>query len=211
MDWSVWTVWTVACQAPLSMGFSVGMGTCLHGCVQSLSRVQLFLTPWSAAHQASVSFTIPSNLLKLISIESVMPSDHFIFCCLNEWTCPWRIPWTEEPGRLQSVGSQRVGRDWSNLAYMDTRPLQVLDPVICCPVGHQVLWPRNAEGAVCCHRLLSHRNPLLLPSTSELFNKREYTYACFVEGWWWTADRPTKPVLQREGVWTKDISAFSLF
>ena len=53
-----------------------------------------------------------------------MPSDHFIFCCLNEWTCPWRIPWPEEPGRLQSVGFQRVGHYWSSLACMHTRRLK---------------------------------------------------------------------------------------
>ena len=33
----------------------------------------------------------------------------------------WRIPWREKPGRLQSIGSLRVGHDWSNLAYTDTR------------------------------------------------------------------------------------------
>ena len=49
--------------------------------VQLLSRVQLFATPWTAAHQASLSFTISQNLLKLMSIESVMPSNHFILCC----------------------------------------------------------------------------------------------------------------------------------
>ena len=48
--------------------------------VQSLSRVQLFATPWTAAHQASLSFTISQSLLKLMSIESVMPSNHLIFC-----------------------------------------------------------------------------------------------------------------------------------
>ena len=48
--------------------------------VQSLSRVWLFVTPWIAAHQASLSFTIPQSLLKLISIESVMPSNHLILC-----------------------------------------------------------------------------------------------------------------------------------
>ena len=42
--------------------------------VQSLSRVQLFATPWPAAHQASLSITNSWNLLKLMSIESVMPS-----------------------------------------------------------------------------------------------------------------------------------------
>ena len=48
--------------------------------VQSLSCVQLFQTPWTAAHQASLSFTISHSLLKLMSIESVMPSNHFILC-----------------------------------------------------------------------------------------------------------------------------------
>ena len=48
--------------------------------VQSLSRVRLFATPWTAAHQASLSITNSQNLLKLISIESVMPSSHLILC-----------------------------------------------------------------------------------------------------------------------------------
>ena len=46
--------------------------------VQSLSRVRLFATPWTAAHQASLSITSSWNLLKLMSIESVMPSNHLI-------------------------------------------------------------------------------------------------------------------------------------
>ena len=45
-----------------------------------LSHVQLFVTPWTAAHQASLSFTVSQSLLKLMSIESVMPSNHLIFC-----------------------------------------------------------------------------------------------------------------------------------
>ena len=49
--------------------------------VQSLSRVQLFVTPWTAAHQASLSITNSWSLLKLMSIESVMPSNHLILCC----------------------------------------------------------------------------------------------------------------------------------
>ena len=47
---------------------------------QSLSRVWLFATPWTTAHQASLSFTIPQSLLKLMPIESVMPSNHLILC-----------------------------------------------------------------------------------------------------------------------------------
>ena len=48
--------------------------------LQSLSHVQLFVTPWTAAHQASLSFTITQSLFKLMSIESVMPSNHLILC-----------------------------------------------------------------------------------------------------------------------------------
>ena len=48
--------------------------------VQSLSRVRLFATPWTAARQASLSSTSSLCLLKLMSIESVMPSSHLILC-----------------------------------------------------------------------------------------------------------------------------------
>ena len=50
--------------------------------VQSLNCVWLFATPWTAAHQASQSITNPQNLLKLMSIESVMPSNYLIPSCL---------------------------------------------------------------------------------------------------------------------------------
>ena len=52
----------------------------LFSSVQSLSRVRLFATPWIAARQASVSITNSWSLLKLMSIESVMPSSHHILC-----------------------------------------------------------------------------------------------------------------------------------
>ena len=48
--------------------------------VQLLSHVQLFATPWIAAHQTSLSITNSRRLLKLMSIESVMPSSHLILC-----------------------------------------------------------------------------------------------------------------------------------
>jgi len=48
--------------------------------VQSLSHVRLFATPWAAACQASLSITSSQSLLKLLSIESVMPSNHLILC-----------------------------------------------------------------------------------------------------------------------------------
>ena len=49
--------------------------------VQSLSHVWLFVTPWITAHQASLSITISWSSLKLMSVESVMPSSHLILCC----------------------------------------------------------------------------------------------------------------------------------
>ena len=99
-------------------------------------------TPWTAARQASLSITKSQSLLKFMSIESVMPSNHLIFCLPllpsvfpsirvfssksalhirwpKDWSfsfnmekgmathfsiLAWRIPWTEEPGGLQSVG-----------------------------------------------------------------------------------------------------------
>ena len=48
--------------------------------VQLLSCVRLSATPWIAAHQASLSLTISQSLLKLMSIESVMPFNHLVFC-----------------------------------------------------------------------------------------------------------------------------------
>ena len=59
--------------------------------VQSLSHVQIFATPWTAACRASLSFTISWSFLRLVSIESVMPSNHLIL-----WTpfshCPQSFP-----------------------------------------------------------------------------------------------------------------------
>ena len=93
------TSWTAAYQALPSMGFSrqeYWSGVPLpspgirhiyqhylvfqFSSVQSLSRVQPFATPWTAAHQASLSITKNQSLLKLMSIESVMPSNHLILC-----------------------------------------------------------------------------------------------------------------------------------
>ena len=55
-------------------------GTFHASSVQSLSHVQLFATPWTAARQASLSITTSRSLLKFMSIESVMPSNHLILC-----------------------------------------------------------------------------------------------------------------------------------
>ena len=49
--------------------------------VQLLSCIWLFVTPWTAAHQASLSFTVSRSFLRFVSIESVMPSNYLILCC----------------------------------------------------------------------------------------------------------------------------------
>ena len=58
---------------------NAAMNICISS-VQSLSHVRLFATPWTTAHQASLSITNSWNLFKLMSIESVMPSNHLILC-----------------------------------------------------------------------------------------------------------------------------------
>ena len=63
------------------LGFSANLLTCQFSSVQLLSHVWLFVTPWTAACQASLSITTSWSLLKLTSIESVMLSNHLILCC----------------------------------------------------------------------------------------------------------------------------------
>ena len=58
-----------------------GIDQSIYGIVQSLSHVWLFLIPWTAGCQGSLSITNSQSLLKLMSIKSVMPSNCFIFCC----------------------------------------------------------------------------------------------------------------------------------
>ena len=77
--------------------------------VQSLSRVRLFVTSWTAAGQASVSFTISCSLINLMSIESVMPSNHLILCI--PFSCPQSFPASGSfPDRqLFASGVQSIG------------------------------------------------------------------------------------------------------
>ena len=92
--------------------------------VQSLSRVQLFETPWTAAHQASLSFTIAQSLLKLMSIESVMPSSHLILCrpllsCLQ--SCPASGSFQMSP--FFTSGDQSIGAS----ALASVLPMNIQD------------------------------------------------------------------------------------
>ena len=115
--------------------------------VQSLSRVWLFVTPWTAACQASLSVTSSQSLLKFMSIESVSPSSHLIFCrpllilpsifsstrvFSNEsvlhirWPNYWSFSFSISPSNEYS-GLISFRMDWLDLLvvqYMDSRVLQ---------------------------------------------------------------------------------------
>ena len=111
-----------------------------HGCfssVQSLSHVWLFTTPETAACQASPSITSSWSLLKLMSIELMMPSNHLILCrpfssCLQSFPATGSFPMSQ----LFSSGGQRTGvaasasglsmntQDWSPLGWTGWISLQ---------------------------------------------------------------------------------------
>ena len=79
--------------------------------VQSLSHVQVLVTSWTGAHQASLSITNPWSLLKLMSIASVMPSNHLILCY------PLLLPPSIFP-RIRIISNESVlhikwSKDWS--------------------------------------------------------------------------------------------------
>ena len=69
------TVWTIILIVPTR-----GILVAIVVAVQSPSCVRLFVTPWTAARQASLSFTISRSLPRFVSIESVMPCKHLILC-----------------------------------------------------------------------------------------------------------------------------------
>ena len=111
------------------------MDESLFSSVQLLSLVQLFATPWTAAYQASLSITNPWKLLKFMSIESVMPSNHLILCqpllllpsvfpsirvfssewviCIR-WTKYWSFSFSISPFNEYS-GFISFGMDWLDL------------------------------------------------------------------------------------------------
>ena len=87
----------------------MGLSVFIFAVVQSLSRAQLFATPWTAAHQASLSFTIFQSLLRFMSIESVMLSNYLILChpllCLQSFPASGSFPVSQ----LFVSGGQSIG------------------------------------------------------------------------------------------------------
>ena len=82
--WDILWIWTTVIASDKSQ--DVDQALCVRldlsgwGVFQSFSHVRFFVTPRTAAHQALLSFNISWSLLKLMSIESAMPSNHLIFC-----------------------------------------------------------------------------------------------------------------------------------
>ena len=117
--------------------------------VQLLNHIQLFAAPWTAACQASLSLTIPQSLLKLMSTESMMPSNHLTLChhllllpsihkdfpihngffnesaLLIRWPNYWSSSFSISPSREYS-GLTSFRTDWFNLAGVGRTPAQIL-------------------------------------------------------------------------------------
>ena len=109
--------------------------------VQSLSRVRLFVTPWIAALQASLSITNSRSLLKLMSIKLVMPSSHLILCRpLLLPTIPPRIR-VFSMSQLFTWGGQSIGvSDLASVLPMNTRTDLLQDGLVGSPCS-----PRDSQ------------------------------------------------------------------
>ena len=84
----------------------------VYSSVQSLSHVQLFATPWTAACQASLSITNSWILLKFMSIESVMPSNHLVLCHPLLLLSSIFL-WKDCCGRIHSLSNQCNSNNWT--------------------------------------------------------------------------------------------------
>ena len=89
--------------------------------VHSVYRVQLFASPWTAAFQASPSFTISQSLLKFMSIESMMPSNYLILC--HPFSCPQSFPVSGSFPMSQFFGSD--GQSIGISASTSVRPMNI--------------------------------------------------------------------------------------
>ena len=146
--------------------------------VQSLSRVQLFVTPWTAAHRASLSITNSWSLLKLTSIESVMPSNHLILCCPllllpqshPAWGSFQMCPFFTSGG--QSIGVSAAAsvlpmniEDWFPLGLTDWISLQNKE-------YSSLIYHHNSKASICRHSAFlwsnSHIHTWLLEKTIAL-------------------------------------------
>ena len=98
--------------------------------VQSLSHVQLFVTPWTTAHQAPLSSAVSRSLLKFMSFESVMLSKHLIFC--RPFSCPQSFPASGsfQMCQLFASGGQSIGVSASSVLPINTQDDLLLDGLV---------------------------------------------------------------------------------
>ena len=133
-------------------GFCSQMVSVQFSYIQSLSRVQLFATPWTAASQASLSITNSWSLFKLTSIKSVMPSNHLILyhpllfppsiflrirIFSNEsvlhirWPKDWHFSFSISPSKEYS-GQISFRMDWFDLLAVQETLKSLLQQMVCC-------------------------------------------------------------------------------
>ena len=105
--------------------------------VQSFSYVRLFVTPWTAVHQASLSFTISQSLLKLMSIVSMMSSNHLILYSVQSLSHVrlFATPWT-----AARQASLSITNSWSLLKLMSIKSVMQSNHLILC---HLLLLPSS--------------------------------------------------------------------
>ena len=135
--------------------------------VQLLSCVWLFVTPWTTAHQASLSLTISRSLLKLMSIESVMSSKHLVLCipfssCLQSFPASGSFPMSW----LFTSGGQSIGASASVLPMniQDWFPLGLTGLISLLSKGLSRVF--SSITVQRCHTFFFHTLPFLLSSSN---------------------------------------------
>ena len=127
-----------------------GFTTSISQSVQSLSHVRLFATPWTAAHLASLSIMNSQSLLKLISIESVMPCNYLTLCCpllLLPSIFPSEgllLNHEKTPGFLASEGEEFNPGPETRLDHSELLCNRVL---LKCKRDRESFWHRHQKGA----------------------------------------------------------------
>ena len=132
--------------------------------VQSLSRFQLFATPCTIARQASLFPTMSQNLLKLVSIESVMLSNNLIFCCPPISFCLQSFPASESfPISWLSTSCGQSIRTPETILSMTIHgwfPLELTGLISCCPRDSQESSPTQQFESINSSTLRLHGPPL---------------------------------------------------
>ena len=144
--------------------------------VQLPSRAQLFVTPWTAACQASMSFTVSQSLLKLTSIESMMPSNHLIpfSSCLQSSLVSGSSPMSQFASGSQSIGAS---------ASASIIPMNIQSQSPSCPRDSQKFSPASQFESISSLVLSLLYGPSLT-SVHDYWKKHSFDY----EALYWERD-----------------------